>query len=243
MKDYEQEANMIAELKQFGTIEYKKSLRASRIAVRIRPEGLVVTLPLTKSPAEANIFILENKIRILQKQQRVRNRQQQSELTLENGLRTLSFKVELTPCQRKDVFFQFSEGILKIEYPEEADLTSLKVQQVCWKGIHYFMKKEAKRLLPSRVDQLAKQHGFTYTDVKIQSGRTRWGSCSSRKNINLSLHLMMLTPELVDYVILHELCHTREMNHGERFWKMMDEVTGGKTMVYRNELKKYHIPE
>jgi len=234
---------MIAELKQFGTIEYKRSLRANRIAVRIRPEGLLVTLPVTKTQAEAHAFILANELRILQKQQRVRHRQQRSELSVENGLKTLSFKVELHPSQRKDVFFQFSEGILKIEYPEDADLSLSKVQQVFWKGIHYFMKKEAKRLLPARVEQLATKHDFSYTDVKIQSGRTRWGSCSSRKNINLSFYLMMLTPELVDYVILHELCHTREMNHGDRFWKLMDEVTAGKTKAYRNELRKYHIPE
>ncbi len=234
---------MIAELKQFGTIEYKRSLRANRIAVRIRPEGLLVTLPVTKSQAQAHAFILANELRILQKQQRVRHRHQRSELSVENGLKTLSFEVELHPNQRKDVFFQFSEGMLKIEFPEDADLSSPKVQQVFWKGIHYFMKKEAKRLLPARVEQLARKHGFAFTDVKIQSGRTRWGSCSSRKNINLSFYLMMLTPDLVDYVILHELCHTIEMNHGDRFWKLMDKVTEGKTKVYRNEIKKYHTPE
>jgi len=234
---------MKPELKQFGSIEYKRSLRASRISVKIRPEGLHVILPVTKSPSDADNFILSNLGKILQKQKRIQQRHQDSRLTDENDFTTLSFKVKLNKADRKDLFFNFSDGILRIDYPADADLSSDRVQQVCWKGIHYFMKKEAKRLLPARVEQLAEKFGFAYTDVKIQSGRTRWGSCTGRKNINLSFYLMLLTPELVDYVILHELCHTREMNHGDRFWKLMEAVTEGKTQRYRNELKKYHIPE
>lgn len=234
---------MTTELNQFGTIEYRRSLKASRIAVRILPDKLIVTLPVTKSASEANHFILEHKEKIAAKQLKIRNRNQNGQLTEEKGYSTLSFKVELHKASRKDVFFNFAAGLLRIEYPQEADLSSDKVQQVCWKGIHYFMRKEAKRLLPARVDELAHEHGFSYKDVKIQSGKTRWGSCSAQQNINLSFFLMLLTPELVDYVILHELCHTREMNHGERFWKLMDEVTDGKTQQYRRELKKYHIPE
>ncbi|OJX91287.1 MAG: hypothetical protein BGP01_12815 [Paludibacter sp. 47-17] len=234
---------MSAELSQFGNISYKRSLRASRIAVRIQPDGLVITLPVTKSQAEATAFVLSIRERILMKQNRIRQRSQNSILTEEKGYKTLSFDVHLSKANRKDVFFQFQEGKLHIEYPLEADLSSEKVQQACWKGIQYFMKKEARRLLPARVEQLARHHGFNFKDVKIQSGKTRWGSCSSQKNINLSFYLMILSPELVDYVILHELCHTVEMNHGDRFWKLMDKVTEGKTEKYRRELKKYHIPE
>jgi len=234
---------MSPELNQFGTISYKRSLRASRIAVRILPGGLVVTLPVTKSPADANAFILSISERILHKQQRVRLRNQNTLLTEDQGYNTLTFKATLKKGNRKDVFFQFQHNVLSIEYPREADLSSTVVQQACWKGIHYFMKKEAKRILPGRVEQLAQIHGFSFKDVKIQSGKTRWGSCSGKKNINLSFYLMMLSPELVDYVILHELCHTVEMNHGDRFWKLMDKVTDGKTERYRRELKKYPIPE
>lgn len=234
---------MAPELKQFGTINYKRSVRASRIAVRILPGGLDVTLPLTKSTAEANAFILSISDRILQKQKRIQLRNQNIVLTEESGYQTMTFGVTLQKSDRKDVFFQFQKEELRIEFPKDADLSSDRLQQVCWKGIHYFMKKEAKRILPGRVAYLAQQHGFDFNDVKIQSGKTRWGSCSSQKNINLSFYLMMLSHELVDYVILHELCHTVEMNHGERFWKLMDKVTGGKTDQYRRELKKYPIPE
>lgn len=104
------------------------------------------------------------------------------------------------------------------------------------------MKKEAKRVLPTRVRLLANQHKFTFSDVKIQSSRTRWGSCSNKQNINLSFYVMLLPAHLIDYVILHELCHTVEMNHSERFWKLMDEVTDAKTVALRKEMKRYAMP-
>ena len=71
---------------------------------------------------------------------------------------------------------------------------------------------------------LADTHGFQYTSLKINSARRRWGSCSAKKQINLSLYLMLLPEELIDFVIVHELCHTREMNHGERFKKLMHDI-------------------
>ena len=75
--------------------------------------------------------------------------------------------------------------------------------------------------------------------MKINSSRGRWGSCSARKDINLSYYLVLLPFRLIDYVLLHELCHTREMNHSERFWQLLDRFTGGKALALRKELKEY----
>ena len=102
------------------------------------------------------------------------------------------------------------------------------------------MRLKAKALLPRRVAELAYMHGFSFLGVKIQSSRTRWGSCSSRNSINLSLFLMPLPEHLIDYVILHELCHTVHHDHSERFWALMSKVTNGKAAVWNKELKKYH---
>jgi predicted metal-dependent hydrolase len=75
--------------------------------------------------------------------------------------------------------------------------------------------------------------------VKINSSRGRWGSCSAKKTINLSLFLLLLPQHLIDYVLLHELCHIREMNHSVRFWKLLDSFTDEKALQLREELKGY----
>ncbi len=87
-------------------------------------------------------------------------------------------------------------------------------------------KVKAKRQIVGRLRQLAQQYGFTYNRVSLRNQRTRWGSCSAKGNISLNIKLVALPPELSDYVILHELVHTRIHNHGQRFWKELDKYVG-----------------
>jgi predicted metal-dependent hydrolase len=95
-------------------------------------------------------------------------------------------------------------------------------------------KAEAKKRLTDRLYHLAKEHGFTCNNVSIREQRTRWGSCSHKNNISLNLKLVLLPEELIDYVILHELVHTRIHNHSKEFWAELDRYTGnGKVMAKR----------
>lgn len=103
------------------------------------------------------------------------------------------------------------------------------------------LRTRASKYLPIRLRQLSDEHGLIYESVRVSQSKSRWGSCSSKASINLSLYLMNLPSHLIDYVLLHELCHTIEMNHGENFWKLMDIVCEGRTMSLRRELKKYKI--
>jgi hypothetical protein len=106
---------------------------------------------------------------------------------------------------------------------------------------YVFNRKEAKDHLPLRVEALAAKHNFTYKNVAIKNSKTRWGSCSFDNNINLSLHLMRLPDHLVDYVILHELVHTKIKNHSSDFWQLLDIVSGDAKKLDR-EVKGYSIP-
>ena len=86
--------------------------------------------------------------------------------------------------------------------------------------------------LADRLYHLAKEHGFTCNNVSIREQRTRWGSCSHKNNISLNLKLVLLPKELIDYVMLHELVHTRIHNHSKKFWAELDRYTGnGKVMA------------
>lgn len=101
------------------------------------------------------------------------------------------------------------------------------------------LRQKAIETLPLMLKSLALQHGFHYSSIKITKSKGRWGSCSSKGSINLSLYLMILPEHLIQYVLLHELCHTKEMNHSSKFWSLMNLVTNGKAKELRKELRKF----
>ena len=102
------------------------------------------------------------------------------------------------------------------------------------------MRLRAKAELPPRLRALAVQHGFIYNKVFIKNNVSNWGSCSSLGNINLNLRLVALPVHLADYVMLHELCHLRYMNHGKPFHALLESVCPGHRALEK-ELKGYKI--
>ena len=99
-------------------------------------------------------------------------------------------------------------------------------------------RKVARKVLCRRIGELAQLHNFVYNRISIRKQKTRWGSCSSKNNINLNMNLLHLPPELMDYVLLHELVHTRVKNHGKEFWNELDTVVPNSRQVDR-KLKDY----
>lgn len=101
------------------------------------------------------------------------------------------------------------------------------------------VRKRAKAELPQRLKYLADLHGFEYNKVYIKNNKSNWGSCSSKKNINLNLKLVLLPQELIDSVILHELCHLRYLNHSSEFHNLLNSLLNGKEKLLRKQLKNY----
>ena len=106
------------------------------------------------------------------------------------------------------------------------------------KSLTAFYRKAAKEYLPVRTAELAKEHGFQYNKIFITAAKTRWGSCSAQKNISYSYLLIKAPPHIIDYVILHELAHTKILNHSRAFWKKVSEVCPD-YIGAKNWLKKY----
>ena len=95
-------------------------------------------------------------------------------------------------------------------------------------------KDDARKRITERLHFLAGEHGFTCNHVTIRQQKTRWGSCSPKNNISLNIKLVLLPEALLDYVILHELVHTRIHNHSRKFWTELDKyVTDSKVMAKR----------
>ncbi len=102
------------------------------------------------------------------------------------------------------------------------------------------MRAQAKVQLPPRLKELADANGFTYNRVTIKNNISNWGSCSAKGNINLNLRLLTLPPRLQDYVMLHELCHLKELNHGPRFHALLEQVCPGHRALEK-ELKQHKM--
>ncbi|MBQ2173170.1 MAG: M48 family metallopeptidase [Bacteroidales bacterium] len=123
-------------------------------------------------------------------------------------------------------------------------------------GLYYFLRRkprrapvtpeveqlraQAKASLPPRLKELADEHGFTYNRVTIKNNISNWGSCSVRGNINLNLRLVTLPQPLQDYVMLHELCHLKEMNHGPKFHALLESLCPNHRTLEK-ELRQYKL--
>ena len=84
--------------------------------------------------------------------------------------------------------------------------------------------QKAKDIIPKKVHFYASKMGVTYGRITIRCQRTRWGSCSSKGNLNFNCLLALVPPEVLDYVVVHELCHRKELNHSARFWNEVERI-------------------
>ncbi len=101
---------------------------------------------------------------------------------------------------------------------------------------------DANKRLKDRLYYLANEHGFKYNKASVRNQRTRWGSCSHKNNISLNAKLVLLPKELIDYVILHELVHTRIHNHSKQFWADLDRyVENRKVMAKRVRMNNLRL--
>lgn len=226
--------------KELGNIIIRMNVRAKKIIFRFTHEGLIATIPAncTQKYFEEVLNQLRPKLKAL-----TLKKQKHTTLDESFSLMTHSFSVKIFRCERDNFYFSRKEEALHIACPMNTDFNREEVRELLTKGIERFLKADARVYLPQRIKKLADRHKLTYNEVKVNSSRGRWGSCSTQRNINLSLYLMLLPSHLIDYVLLHELTHTLEMNHSPRFWQKLDELTEGKALAYRSELKafKTHI--
>ena len=224
-----------------GTVTLRKLRQSRHMRILVRAEGVLVTMPLYTSFGEAEGFLDNHVDWALQAMQRLSDKQAKAQTTFtpDTEFGTYSRKVRLIPGERHNVHVDIRPGLVEIYYPATRQIDDPLLQATIRKAVEHAWRVEAREVLPARLQQLAAQHGFHYKKLTVRSSRTCWGSCSPDNSINLSLHLMHLPDHLIDYIILHELCHTLHKNHGAAFWALLDRVTQKKAREYAKQLRAH----
>ena len=204
--------------KEFGKITIRRSSNATQVRIRVAPDGtLRASLPLY-----APIFLLKNLLKNSRDEIRKILDQAKPEYKYENGMQigkshTLIFQSSnnFTASVNRHGQ-QIIVRACSIEQLND-NVLARKIRDV----IITALRIEAKSYLPRRLSFLANKHGFTYTKTRFSHASGRWGSCTSTGTISLNIALMKLPFELIDYVIIHELSHTKQMNHSQVFWSVV----------------------
>ena len=145
--------------------------------------------------------------------------------------------------EQKDVSYvraEMDESGIICYYQSAEVLADNDIQTWITKTLEAFARRRVKERLIPRLLNMAAERSLNLNNVKVSSAKGRWGSCSSKGNINLSLYLVLLPRHLQDYVLQHELTHLVEMNHSPRFWARLDEVCEGKAKALRKEMRGYN---
>ena len=223
-------------------IKLKKSFKAKNISIKIKPfEGVLVTVPMLVSFKLAEDFV-KTKIKWINKNLSKVQKQEQSYtfFSANNSFKTRSHLVNITSTELSKNTVLIENTNVKVLISKKLSISSEENQLYIRNIILEIWRKEAKEYLPKRVKALAIDHDFNYQKLTIKNTKSRWGSCSFDNNINLSLHLMRISNELIDYVILHELVHTKVKNHSSKFWETLEKHCPN-SKILDKELKKYSL--
>lgn len=208
--------------KELGKIIVKPNIRAKRIIARRKDGHIHLTVPsgfkMKKLP-----FVLDDLRHRLMKI----SADEVQLITEDSILETFSFTARLSRTHLvESVKMRLKGGDLTVFIPVNFDLEDPASQHIVKEMIRQALRYEAMRILPEKTVAFAQKLNLQVAGVKINKSVSRWGSCSRAKNINFSYYTLLLSEKQIDYIVLHELAHTVELNHSERFWKLLNDFCG-----------------
>jgi predicted metal-dependent hydrolase len=222
--------------KEFGEIAVRRSKLARSVKISIGPNGKFrASIPFYAPDFSVKRLVQQNRseLREMLDERNSKNLYQNNQQIGKSH--TLIFKNSTLD----KIKISTEAQCVVVNIPSSSDPKSIEVQSEIRDYVGKILRKQAKAYLPRRLDFLAQKYDFTYEKIKITHASSRWGSCSSSGTISLNIGLMNLPHELIDYVLIHELCHTRQMNHSDRFWQEVEKYDPS----YKNhvlEMKKYN---
>jgi len=202
--------------------QLKFSNRAKRLSLKMSLSGdLFVVIPVGMDEALAHSFVRQEAGWV---ERQLNKKQFPLKSSIFSKPKVLKLKMLNEQWQVKYI----SEASNRIEYDEQPDQClqisgAVESDELVQKIIGLFLKNKAAKIFPNRVAEIAKLHHFNFSHVKIRGQKARWGSCSNRKILNLNYKLLFMPENVANYVFIHELCHTIEMNHSVKFWQLVEK--------------------
>jgi predicted metal-dependent hydrolase len=204
--------------------ELRRSKRRS-IGFLIADQGLRITAPRWVTLADIELAIHEKQnwiISKLREKRELANKRMQATMRWEDGARLPYLGKQLTlriaHQTRVSVNHDAEQDILHITLPPDFQEQQLKDRVKNW------LQQEAKRIFNQRMPVFSQRLGVSYHSMSLSSAGTRWGSCTSQGKIRLNWRLIHFSPDIIDYVVAHELSHLREMNHSAKFWATVESI-------------------
>ncbi len=222
--------------REFGAITVRRLRQSRSVKVRLAPNGgLVVSAPRYTPIAYVKLVIETSRTEL-----RALAAKHIPEHSYAHGqavgkehsiavVQTGTVKAPSVSLVRKHVV---------VKVPPNHDITAKHTQGLIRDGVARALRAEAKRILPGKLKAYASKYGFHYDRIRFSHAGSRWGSCSSTGTISLNIALMKLPDQLIDYVIVHELCHTQHMNHSGQFWNAVERIDP-LFKSHRTQLKRF----
>ena len=223
-----------------GKIKVRRGKNIRFLSVRIAPgRGVWVNVPFGVSGRQVEEFVHTQRDWIEQNLAKIKVYEKDTGvgLGMDSEVKTKFHVLKVLACDAQRPYYKIEGKEIRLYIPRGTAYS--KIAPYVENFLVEIYRMESKRYLPGRVRELAVQFGFRYRALSFRNNISNWGSCSVDDNISLNVKLMKLPDEIIDYVILHELCHTVEKNHSSNFWALMEKVCPG-CMQLRRRLRQYN---
>lgn len=218
---------------EFGSITLRRSPRASHVRIRVAPDGrLRASLPMY-----APTFLVKRLIKSSREQLRTMLQEHHQTIIFNDGMQIgKSHVLVVRPVATSTTTAKKHSQQIVISLASTDRLATASVQRIIRDEVIKALRLEAKSYLPKRLAFLANKHNYSYQKVRFSHASGRWGSCSANGTVSLNIALMKLPFELIDYVLIHELSHTKQMNHSSAFWSLVEQ-SDPSYKIHRHALK------
>lgn len=228
------------EMPGIGEIKIRRSSNIKFLSIRMAPgRGIWVNVPYGMGERQVMDFLREKREWISINRRHMDTYEEDTGVGLRIGgeVKTKFHILKITEADQLKPGYRIEGNLITLSLPKQVQFN--RIEKIVQQFLLEIYLMECKQYLPGRVKSYADKFGFTYARLSFRNNISNWGSCSFDNNISLNIKLMKLPDEIIDYVILHELCHTVEKNHSDGFWKLVGKVCPDYARL-RVRLKKYN---